>query len=830
MKNLIILLLLSASIFAQNKTLKGIVVNEDGQVLESANILLVNEGKGTASDADGEFTLTARFDQDEYLTVKFLGYRTGMIRVDKIDFSKQLKVKLYPQVLSSQTVLVKALVNKPGETPASFSQVDSRAIEKNYTTQDVPEYLSYMPSTTFYSENGNGIGYNYLSIRGFDQRRISVSVNGIPQNDPEDHNIYWLDMPDILGSTGLLQVQRGAGSGVIGYPSIGGSINIIISPFSAKRSFNLSTALGSFNTRKYKVSFSSGLIDKKYSLYVSMSNILSSGYRDKSWSNFKSYYLAAVRYDKNLTTQLNIYGGPVADGLAYTGLPKWAIKDKTKRRENYSYWEDDGSKYTYTVARRASEIENFFQPHFELLNEYRFSSKIKFNSALFLVLGNGFFDYDGSWSVYYDDYFRLKLNGYDATKTPTNALIRAMVENKQWGWIPRLNIQHSNGDLTVGGEFRTHSSVHWGSINFAENLPSGITKDYRYYYYEGGNNILNLFAHENYNLNSKLNLLAELQLAYHQYSIDNEKYVGNNFKIDGLYLNPKIGLNYKPDEDLSTYVSFARVTREPRLKNYYYAAESSAGEIPQFELDANGNYDFSKPLVDPETMNDLEIGATLKKENVSLNLNLFYMIFNNEIVKNGTVDRFGQPVTGNMERTIHSGVEFSSVVKAGDNIEFVLNGSYSKNYISDGKTFIKYKDPVSGNKLIVPLDLSDNRISGFPQVTFNGILNLNYNKFFLQFAAKYVGDFYSDNYDDNLLSYLQKYPGFTDYTDNKVDGYFVANIYSSYSFNLEPFFGNVKLFAQVNNLFDNLYAAYAIGKEFFPAAERNYLFGINVGM
>ena len=83
--------------------------------------------------------------------------------------------------------------------------------------------MSELPSTTFYSESGNGIGYNYLSIRGFDQRRITVSVNGIPQNDPEDHNVYWLDFPDLLANTELIQVQRGAGSGVFGYPAIGGS-------------------------------------------------------------------------------------------------------------------------------------------------------------------------------------------------------------------------------------------------------------------------------------------------------------------------------------------------------------------------------------------------------------------------------------------------------------------------------------------------------------------------------------------------------------------------------------------------------------------------------
>jgi iron complex outermembrane receptor protein len=32
-----------------------------------------------------------------------------------------------------------------------------------------------------------------------------------------------------------------------------------------------------------------------------------------------------------------------------------------------------------------------------------------------------------------------------------------------------------------------------------------------------------------------------------------------------------------------------------------------------------------------------------------------------------------------------------------------------------------------------------------------------------------------------------------------------------------------------NNVFDNLYSAYAIGKEFFPAAERNFIAGIQLG-
>ncbi len=695
-------------------------------------------------------------------------------------------------------------------------------IENTYVTQDIPEYLSNLPSTTFYSEGGSGIGYNYLSIRGFDQRRISVSINGIPQNDPEDNNVYWVDFPNLLGSTGMIQVQRGAGSGVAGYPAVGGSINIITSPFSNDKKFNFESSLGSYNTRKYSVSLASGLIDKKYSIYANLSNTLTSGYRDKSWVNFKSYHLSAVRYDKNVTSQINIYGGPIADGLVYNGVAKFAVKDRNLRRKNYSDFGVDGNTYSYTVERRPEEIENFSQPHFEMLNEVKFSDNVKFNSALFLVLGNGFFDYDGSWSVYYDDYFRLKANGFDSTANVTNALIRARVENKQWGWIPRFSIKHKNGRLILGGEYRKHRSVHWGSINFAEGLPKGVTKSYRYYYFNGGKDIVNFFANESYNVSEKFNILTEIQLAYHNYKLNNEKYIGTDFTISNTFLNPRIGLNYKFDSKMSAYISAARVSREPRLKDYYDAAESSAGEVPQFAIDSKGNYDFSNPFVKPETMNSFDIGFNADDKYFTTSVNFFYMLFENEIVKKGQVDRFGQPITGNIDRSTHTGIELSFALKFMKRFKLIVNGSYSKNTITNGSTFKSF------NGSSIELDLSGNRISGFPDETANAILQYSHQGIFAQFTAKYVGKFYSDNFDSKLSAIEKQYPGIIGYSDNKVDAYFVANFIASYQFSANPIFKNLKIFINVNNVFDNLYAQYAIGKEYFPEAERNFAAGISL--
>ena len=839
MKVFIILLFsLHINVAAQELTISGWVKDsENHSPLPGANILLVS-GKttGTSSDENGMFRLKAKVKPDDYLLVSYVGYKTRKILISELfhvpsvptsDSSVMYSIFLDRKIIPSQTVLVEASVGKKGITPLAFDQIKRKEIEKEYTVYDIPKYLSDLPSTTFYSESGNGIGYNYVSIRGFDQRRITVSINGIPQNDPEDHNVYWLDFPDLLSSTDLIQVQRGAGSGVFGYPAIGGSINLITSSFSDQPKFELSASYGSYVTRKYSASFSSGLIDKKYSIYAKLGQILSSGYKDKTWVKFDSYFLSAIRYDDNFTTQLNFYGGPVADGLGYTGIAKFAVKDKALRKQNFSDWGEDENGYTYTVERRPAEIENFSQPHFELLNEWQINNDLKFNSALFLVLGDGFFDYDGSWAIPdygYNDYFRLKANGFlpDTAYGPTNALIRAQVDNKQYGWIPRFSLTHKSGELFFGAEIRRHRSVHWGAINYAENLPPGVTKDYKYYYYRGGKDILSAFVNETYKINEQWNLLGEIQLAYHNYKLYDERYVGTDFSVSNLFLNPRIGINYKPLMPFNIYFSFARVSREPRLKEYYDAAESSGGALPQFELNPDGIYNFDKPLVKPETMNDFELGAELNKENYSITLNLFYMLFNDEIVKDGQVDRFGQPTTGNVDRTVHLGVELSAIVKLLNNhIEIFGNATFSRNTIEKGRFYIDKNNYI---------DLGGNRINGFPDFLANAGISFNDNNLYVKLSGKYVGKFFSDNYDDKLKSDLDRFQGFVGYTDNVNDAYFVSDIYAAYEFYLLNGLTPWKIFIQVNNIFDNLYSASAIGKEFFPAAERNWLVGIQVGL
>jgi iron complex outermembrane recepter protein len=820
MKKLLFLFFFSAfAVIAQQNITNGRVTDFDtGSPLPNANILLP-DGMGTISDLNGNFRLTNVRPGTE-IKISYVGYETKNIEITKP--GEFILVIMRQKILTSQSVLIQGSVGRRGITPVVLEKIGREEIEQTYSVQDIPQFLNTQPSVMSYSESGNGIGYNYLSIRGFDQRRISVSINGIPQNDPEDHNVYWLDFPDLLASTEMIQVQRGAGSGLFGYPAIGGSVNIITSSFTNTPGIKLETYFGSYNTRKHSASFSSGLIEDKYSVSAKLSRISSSGYRDLSWVKFNSYHLSAVRHDNNFTTQINLYGGPIEDGLAYTGIAKFAVKDRELRKANYSYWEADPetNTYTYTALRRPEEIENFSQPHYELLNEIKLSDKMNLNSALFVVTGSGFFDYDGSWAD--TSYLRLTSEfGFNPTLNPGNAIIRAQVENQQYGWIPRLSLNHTNGELIFGGEFRIHRSDHWGSIIYGESLPENLSRDFRYYFYNGSKDIVSTFIQEAYRPSERINLLGEVQLAYNKYRLYNERYIENDFSVRHFFVNPRLGVNFKLTENQNVFISFARVSREPRLKNYYDAAESSWGEEPLFQRTDEGVFDFSNPLVKPETMNDIEFGSSFTANYFTVSLNLYYMSFENEIIKNGKLDRFGQPVTGNADRTLHQGVELSARLKFPYGFELWGNASYSKNVIKEARYFINETDFI---------DLGDNRISGFPDVISNFGILFSRSGLRAELTGRYVGAFYSDNYDENLNEYLSRFPGFVDYNDNRNDPYFTADFLGSYDINLFNATIPSKLYVRVINLFDRLYSAYAIGQEFFPAAERNFIAGIQIGL
>ncbi len=806
-------LLICSSLSAQNGKLIGVVLDADsGDPLAGANIYLEAVNQGTTSEEDGTFLLENLPAGDYRLTVGFLGYREFKSRIHiPAGQTARVEVRLIPTPLLGKEITVVATRAVAGKTPAAFSTLKREEIEQRYFAQDIPAMLSELPSTTSYSESGNAIGYNYLSIRGFDQRRISVMINGVPQNDPEDHNVYWVNFPDLLGNVEDVQVQRGAGSAFYGPPAIGGSVNIITARFSPERRIAAYSGFGSFNTRKLSLAYNSGLIKDRYVIFSRFSQIKSDGYRDRSWVDFKSYFVGAARFGKRSSLRLHFYGGPIKDHLAYYGVSKAQANDPRQR--------------TINPITRPDEVENFNQPHLELIHRYQVNDQLTISNTLLGIRGYGFFDFSGGgWAAY--QYLRLTPEfGFDISpdsvwKAPNDLLIRAYVDNKQAGWLTNLTWESPQWRVIVGGEFRIHRSLHWGRIQKAnpDELPQALPEsgfsgrnyigDRRFYQYKGGKDLLAPYLHTTYQINPRLSARFDLQYTFKRYRLYDEQFVGNDFSTDYNFLNPRLGFNYHLTPRANVFISFSRTSREPRLKNLYDAAESSWGVLPEFERQPDDRFDFSKPLTRPEKLNDIELGLSYSGDEQRGSINLYYMDFRDEIIKKGGLDVFGQPITGNAQRTLHAGVELSAATRLAGGLQFSGNLTYSKNELTK---YTSYETDSEGNPVAVVLD--GNSVAGFPDFLANARLSYQKSGLNASLLMQHVGKQYTDNFQND---------------DNSVDPYTV--FHGMVGYDLQSLISGVKVHLQlhIRNLFDKLYIAHGEGATFFPAADRHVFLNARV--
>ena len=193
---------------AQTAEIMGIVIDRESQSpLSGVNI--VSELGGTTSNKSGEFSLLA--DEGIEVSFSYIGYET----INTI-LKSNMPILMTPTVLEGDEINVSATRAVLGVTPVSFSNLSAKEIETRYSAEDVPMVLSTEPGIWSYSESGNGTGYSYLSIRGFDQSRISVMLDGVPINDNESHQVYWVDHGDILADAQNVQIQRGIGNSLYG--------------------------------------------------------------------------------------------------------------------------------------------------------------------------------------------------------------------------------------------------------------------------------------------------------------------------------------------------------------------------------------------------------------------------------------------------------------------------------------------------------------------------------------------------------------------------------------------------------------------------------------
>lgn len=788
----------------------------------------------TATGANGEFQLTDLAAPRGTIEVTRLGYETSRVAYDLTETgAAALVVRLTPRALPLPAVEVSTTRAVERETPVPFTELPRPEIQARYWAQDPPMLLAETPGVYAYSDAGNGVGYSYVKIRGFAQRRVAVTVNGIPLNDPESHEVYWVDHPDILSGASSVQVQRGAGTALYGASAVGGSVNVELMAIPRERRLTIEGGAGSFGTTRFTALYESGLLDGTYAFTGRYSRIVSEGYREQSWSRLWAYQFSAARLDSWMTTRVNFYGGPERLHLAYFAVDRSFLDGR--------YTGDPDRDRRFNPLTWRNETDNFFEPHYELIQDVKLSDRASLTSSAFYFPGSGYYDdmpygpqsfaarrltpfYVPSDTLYPAGYYQADSTGTPELQPNGQYLVvasditqRLWVRNRHYGWVPRARLQHAKGTLTVGGEWREHDGRHWGELTWAAALPAGAQPNHVMYDYTGRVRVISAFAQEAYDLRPDVRLTGSLQWRGTRYAIGRDRYNGYDFSLSYSHLNPRIGVNWNPTERWNAYASFAYVQAEPILTEIYRADDPTS--VPLFRVLDPANHVYEDPLVDPEHLRDFEVGAGWKQGNAFARLSGFWMDFRNEIVPFGQIDALGNPITGNAARSTHRGIEAEFGYAHPSGLGLAGNATFSRNRFDDYREFVA---PGVFN------DYSGNSIAGFPDRMAHVTLSYRRGRSRAALTLVETGRQYLDNSEDNAKDpSLRQVTG---YQHKAVEQHAVLN--GALTLDLTPIVGTgalgqraLALEVHALNLTDLRYetAGYVFDEipYFYPAAKRS---------
>src|SRR5699024_8053791 len=128
--------------------------------------------------------------------ISHIGYQTQTVTID-IANTRPFEIHLKPASYLADEVFVEA--TRAGDNAATtFKNISLEDIAEENLGQDLPYLLEQTPSVVVSSDAGAGVGYTNMRIRGSDNQRINVTINGIPYNDAESMGTFFVNMPDFV--------------------------------------------------------------------------------------------------------------------------------------------------------------------------------------------------------------------------------------------------------------------------------------------------------------------------------------------------------------------------------------------------------------------------------------------------------------------------------------------------------------------------------------------------------------------------------------------------------------------------------------------------------
>jgi len=208
------------------------------------------------------------------------------------------------------------------DAPVAQTTLDRARLKRDYSGQDVPLVLRTAPSVTAYSESGSLLNYSYFRLRGVDQSRINMTLDGVPLNEPEDQQVYFSDFPDLTSSVESVQIQRGVGTSSSGQSAYGGAVNFA-SPSLAGSAPGGALQLGggSFGTARATLEGRTGRLPSNLALYGRLSGLRSDGYRQGATSAANAAFVSGGWFGDRDVVKLTASTGLERNGQVYSAVP-----------------------------------------------------------------------------------------------------------------------------------------------------------------------------------------------------------------------------------------------------------------------------------------------------------------------------------------------------------------------------------------------------------------------------------------------------------------------------------------------------------------------------
>ena len=643
------------------------------------------------------------------------------------------------------------------KTPMAFTNMGKEQLKAVNHGQDIPYLLSLTPSVTMTSDAGNGIGYTSLRIRGTDPSRINITANGIPMNDAESAQLYWVNMGDFASSVQSMQIQRGVGTSTNGAGAFGATLNMQTENVGMEPFVGIDLSGGSYYSHKETLRFGTGLLGGHWGIQGRLSNIGSKGYLDRASTKLNSYFLQAGWFGDNTMVKFITFNGVEETYHAwnYTSKYEQALYGRTYNSCG-EYYDEEGNTRYYD-----NQTDNYHQQNYQLIWNQRLCDVLNLNAALHYTRGDG----------YYEEYKRKRtLLEYDLDPQETWAksdLVRQKkMLNDFYGVVASLNYNnHQNLQATLGGGWNKYDGDHFGYVTWVKSPVAALLPNHKYYDDNTKKTDFNVYGKVTYDFVPGLNAYVDLQYRHvgikmvgptDEINWDTNKRIVYDMKESYDFFNPKFGMNYDITSNHKVYASYAIAHKEPTRNN--------------FQNSLNAELDQPKA----ERLNDLEVGYKYQSQLFTAGANLYWMDYKDQFVLTGEIDKIGEAITRNVPDSYRLGVELEAALKPIDWFRWDVNATWSKNRVK-GITVQLMDGGVA--------DLGNQPLAFSPDFILNNILTFSYRGAKASVQSQYVSEQYMTN---------TGFKSYQTHDDNgqlvdvgmMLDGHFTTNVDLSYNFQL----------------------------------------------